>query len=148
MKPISVSLHRKRNAISVVECIIASGLLLAAMVTLSQMLVLVQHQRSRLERRRLISTELAHWAERVAAVDTSELTAEKLLALPSDERFQRDLPSAKRSVRLRPAPAGGAVGTEIELAIDLPSEVSLKLICWRFPREPASAVATPAEVPQ
>lgn len=72
--------HKTRNAMTVLEVMLALAVLSLAFVLLAQFLTASAQQRRVSERRRIALQEVANSLERVAALPWDEVTSEKLAA--------------------------------------------------------------------
>ena len=120
-----------RRALTIAECLVALALLLAAMIGVTQLLVLGNRHRSQVQRQQLALTELANWTERASILPLDDLTSDKLLALPASNLFATQLPKATRTAQVEEI-AGKIPGKKIHLAIAVPGQRDLQLISFRW----------------
>lgn len=108
-------LRQFRRGAVLMECVLAIGIILVAVVLLAQVMGLIAQQRRLAEQRRLAQEEVANRLERAALLPWSELTSEKIESLSWGQEVRSALPEARLSALVRDEEQPAARRIDVQL---------------------------------
>ncbi len=144
------TMKRQRTGTTVFEMTVAIVLLMAAVLSATQLIGASVNARRKADRRQLARYEAANLMERVAALPWAEVTNENLQAWPLAEELQKQLPGARLQALVEEVAVGESDTSEkkpplaalpakkITLAISWngPAKSHVRLMSWRYAPPP------------
>lgn len=129
----------RRRAFTIIESLLAVGVISVAFVLLAQFLTLAAGQRRAGEERRIALQEAANVLERISALPADEATAERVANWQPSAELKRVLPKAQLRITLA-AEAGPPRGQKVRVEVVWPNAAGelnapLGLTAYRYPPE-------------